>query len=325
MTSPAIQSPVFAPEKPGILISVAICTHNRSAFLEKAIRSVLPQLTPDTELLVIDNASTDDTRQVCARLKNAGGNFIYFLEAKLGLSEARNTAVRMAGKYILFLDDDAMAEPGWLEAYRRFFLNPPSAKIGVAGGAVIPYFDCELPKWIASDHGRLDLGAKPFHRPEGALAGCNVAFYREAVQAAGMFDEHLGYKGSQKIPREESELQDRLIKAGWECWWLPGAGIRHFVAAQRLTIKATVKAAFNGGRAAAIDRLKLATSASRRFTLRLGRLLVAPFQIIVYFMQALLLFVLRRQPKAVESLCRATRAAGWAWQLFKPPGESTHD
>jgi glycosyltransferase involved in cell wall biosynthesis len=49
------------------LITVAICTRNRAAFLDKAIRSMLPQLTPDTELLVVDNSSTDDTHLVCER------------------------------------------------------------------------------------------------------------------------------------------------------------------------------------------------------------------------------------------------------------------
>ena len=45
----------------GPLITVAICTHNRAAFLEKAVRSVLRQMTGDAELLIVDNASTDDT------------------------------------------------------------------------------------------------------------------------------------------------------------------------------------------------------------------------------------------------------------------------
>ena len=52
----------------GPLITVAICTRNRAALLEKAVRSVLRQMTGDAELLIVDNASTDDTPGVAARL-----------------------------------------------------------------------------------------------------------------------------------------------------------------------------------------------------------------------------------------------------------------
>ena len=50
------------------MVSVAICTCNRAGLLEKSVQSVLPQLTPHSELLIVDNASTDATPQLCARL-----------------------------------------------------------------------------------------------------------------------------------------------------------------------------------------------------------------------------------------------------------------
>ena len=309
------------PERDGAsrLITVAICTRNRAAFLEKAIHSVLLQLTPDTELLVVDNASTDDTRQVCERLAKENSALGYFLETKLGLSVGRNTALKKAcGEYILFLDDDAVAEAGWLEAYREFLKHPPSPKIAAVGGAVIPCYDRQPPWWIDSKHGGFDRGDKPLLLSNGALSGCNSAYHREAVRAVGLFDEQLGYKGDTLIPREESELQDRLIRAGWEIWWLPRAAVQHHVEDERLTVKGMARSAFNSGRAAAIHRLKITTPASRRLALRLTRLLATPFHITINLVQALLLFVLGKQRPAIGALCRVTRAAGWAWQMVKP-------
>ncbi len=296
---------------------MAICTRNRSVFLEKAIRSVLPQLTPDTELLVIDNQSTDDTRHLCDRLAMVNGAVGYLLETKLGLSVARNAAIRNGrGKFVLFLDDDALAEPGWLAAYRNFFLSPPAARIMAVGGGVIPFYDCQPPQWVDAKQCHFDWGDQPLHLAGGGLSGCNSAYARETVMALGGFDEKLGYQGSFLIPREESELQDRLIKAGGECWWLPGAAVQHFVAAQRLTVKSMAMAAFLNGRAAAIHRLKNAQSTGQRVRLRLKRWLISPFVLAFNLALASVLFVVGQQKKAVRTLCRATRAAGWIWQLI---------
>ena len=126
----------------GPLITVAICTHNRAASLEKAVRSVLRQMTGDTELLIIDNASTDDTPVVAAQLVAANPRVEVVREDELGLSAARNAALKKArGQFVLFLDDDATAEPDWLAAYQRFLSAPPSAKIAVVGGAVFSEFE----------------------------------------------------------------------------------------------------------------------------------------------------------------------------------------
>jgi glycosyltransferase involved in cell wall biosynthesis len=299
-----------------ILITVAICTRNRAVFLEQAIRSVLPQLAPDTELLVVNNASTDETHAVCGRLAEAGGAFGYVREPKLGLSVARNLALDKAGgKYVLFLDDDAIAQPGWLEAYRNFLAQPSASRIAVVGGVVIPFFDRPPPPWISKNR-QFDFGNQPMMMPAGGLSGCNSAYHREAARAVGRFDERLGYQGNRLIPREESELQERLIKAGWECWWLSGAAVQHHAAAERLTINGIASSNYNAGRAAAIHRLKVAGTPRRRLALRLGRLLVVPFHIFVNLLQAMFLVVLGKQNQALGAWCRVARTAGLARQLM---------
>src|SRR5205807_9766350 len=112
------------------LITVAICTRNRAASLQKAVDSVLPQLSEDIELLIVDNASTDNTPEVAMHLAAANRQVTVCLEDEVGLSAARNKALLQArGQYVLFLDDDAVAEPGWLAAYHQFLSAPPSGRI----------------------------------------------------------------------------------------------------------------------------------------------------------------------------------------------------
>jgi glucosyl-dolichyl phosphate glucuronosyltransferase len=300
------------------IVTVAICTRNRAKFLQRAVESVVRQMAGDaSELLIVDNASTDETPAVAARLAAAHPQMKVWREDKLGLSVARNTALKLArGRFVLFLDDDAMAEPGWLAAYQRFLSAPPSEKIAVVGGAVIPDYEVSPPKWVAPSHGRFDLGSVPLLMPGGGLSGCNSAYCAKIARLAGLFDEELGYRGNTLIPREESELQERIVKTGGECWWLPGAGVKHHMARERLTIRGMAGSAFNAGRASAIHRLKTATSRRQRLFLRLSRLLAAPFHIMINLVQALFLFALARQAPAVGALCRVTRAAGWAWQLM---------
>ena len=96
------------------LISAIICTYNREQYLGLAIDSLLQQDFAEFEVIVVDNASTDGTRQVVeARLPHAKLRYIY--EPITGLSVARNTGAKIAQSSILaYLDDDAIATPQWL-------------------------------------------------------------------------------------------------------------------------------------------------------------------------------------------------------------------
>ena len=98
------------------LLTVAICTHNRAPYLDKALASLLRQ-TADAasfEILVVDNASTDDTRSVVERSRALRPDIRYVHEARLGLSHARNRAIAETGTPVIaFLDDDAIASHPW--------------------------------------------------------------------------------------------------------------------------------------------------------------------------------------------------------------------
>lgn len=94
-------------------VTVVLPTHNRAYCLERAVRSVERQTFADWELMVVDDGSTDNTEELCARLKREiGVRFDYVKVTNGGVSQARNVGVfRSAGDFIAFLDSDDYFEP----------------------------------------------------------------------------------------------------------------------------------------------------------------------------------------------------------------------
>jgi glycosyltransferase involved in cell wall biosynthesis len=299
------------------LITVAICTRNRARFLHKAVNSVLPQLTGHAEILIVDNGSTDDTLKIATEFAAANAQVKFFIEPQTGLSRARNLALRQAsGDWVIFLDDDAEAKPGWLAAYEGFFSNLPSAKVAVAGGAVIPRFEIPPPKWLNAG-GMLELGLESFCIPSAShLWECNCAWHRAAAVQVGGVDAQLGHQGEVAGYHEGADLDARLRNAGYEIWWLPGAAIRHFIHASRLNLKWLLRSAFNSGRTTAIRRLKTRAGCNR-LLYAVGRLLVAPLHCGVNLLVALVSFPFQNGRVAAGKLIRAASITGLACELLR--------
>jgi glycosyltransferase involved in cell wall biosynthesis len=110
-------------------VSVTICTHNRAAFLERAVESALAAGT-GVEVVVVDDGSTDATPEVCARLR--GIRYVR-LERNGGLANARNVSVRESrAEFVAFLDDDDLRLPGSLDAQIAALKANPEAAFAYA-------------------------------------------------------------------------------------------------------------------------------------------------------------------------------------------------
>jgi glycosyltransferase involved in cell wall biosynthesis len=297
-----------------LLATVAICTRNRGSFLKRAIESVVPQLNPQAELLLVDNASTDDTAKIIAQAAS-NPRVRALREEELGISAARNTALlNSRGKFVIYLDDDARAEPGWLTAYQEFFSAPAADKIAVVGGTVIPDYDAAPPGWFDAGLYTYDLGPTPAqifeHRGPW---GCNIAYLRDAAIEAGMFDVRLGRKGTSLAAHEEMELDLRLEKAGFKVWWLPTARIRHFVAAERVRLTWQWRSEFEQSRSRGIMKLQ-ARRKGARFRYGAGRILIAPIHATLNLLVASVMWPFN-QREAAASFLRTARIAGVAAEV----------
>lgn len=221
-------------------ISAIICTHNRDAYLGAAIDSLLAQTRVDFEVLVVDNASTDRTRQVVEqRLGHPALKYLY--EPALGLSVARNTGATHAQAPILaYLDDDAVATPQWLQVLVTAFQQ--TEKLAIAGGKVTLLWPPGMtePRWLApalaGNLGFYDLGEAPMLITDPRLTprGLNYSVRREFLEQVGGFDLKLGRIGKNLLSNEELQMTEKALERGWQVAYLPEALVAHHVAPERL-------------------------------------------------------------------------------------------
>jgi glycosyltransferase involved in cell wall biosynthesis len=221
--------------------TVALCTHNHADRLLRTLAD-LPRLRcPEAswELLIVDNASNDGTPQLLADHRWPDGWRVRTVrEAQLGLSNARNRAIREAlGEYIIFIDDDETADPDWLCAFERLILaHAPDA----FGGRIEVLFEDDRPAWLQDELlgflGQLNRHARiaPLVDPGTSFYGGNFGFRRNVCERVGLFDASLGRKGGDNTGGEEVEFYRRLLDAGFKVWWTPEAVIHHRIQAAKL-------------------------------------------------------------------------------------------
>ncbi len=239
-------------------ITVILCTHNRCRSLAKALESVAASQLPPSiewEVLVVDNNSTDETRQVvedyCGRYP---GRFRYLFESQPGKSYALNSGIREAlGEILAFMDDDVTVEPTWLY---NLTVNLDDSRWAGAGGRILPERSFTPPKWLAlqgpfSMGGVLalfDRGDEPGEL-DWAPYGTNMAFRRAMFEQFGGFRTDLGPIPGSQIRNEDTEFGYRLMKAGELLRWEPTAVVYHAVAQHRLHKKYFLEWWFDYGRA----------------------------------------------------------------------------
>jgi glycosyltransferase involved in cell wall biosynthesis len=302
-------------------MTVAICTRNRASVLGEAIESVLRQLSEDTELLIVDNASTDGTASLVQGVVRAHPTVRVVCHPELGVSHARNRALAEArGRLVLFLDDDAMARDGWLEAYRRFFRNLPSPRVAAAGGRIFPRYEGPVPVWVSPKDNVLDRGGRtePFDA-RGAPWASNFAVDRAAALQCGGFNAALGRKGTSLMAAEETDLCCRLRQRGHEVWWLPEAEVDHRVPAERVRVVSILQVMFCLGRSSARFRLHLMPGLWRRLGFRALRLLLTPPHLVFYLVAGMAVLVSGQITRAARLFFRSARAAGFAYELARSP------
>lgn len=223
------------------LISIVLCTHNRVQHLRSALQSIFDQgLTGASyELVLVDNRSSDGTAELGTDLAEQG-LLRYVAEPELGLCHARNTGWRQArGRYVAYFDDDAVAEPGWIDAIAEAFACEPAP--GVVGGKVTPIWEAERPAWlsdgIAVSLTILDWSSEPKYIPDVRvewLVGANMAVRREILGEIGGFDPRLDRIGSNMLSGGDVFLQKEIIARGYPCLYYPRMAIRHLASRSRL-------------------------------------------------------------------------------------------
>jgi glycosyltransferase involved in cell wall biosynthesis len=224
-----------------VTVSVVLCTFNRAHLVAGAIDALLRQApgTPDFEVLVVDNNSTDGTRAAVAPLLS-DPRVRYLYEPEQGLSTARNRGIAEArGAIVAFTDDDVRVDPTWVGRIAALFADFPL--VGFAGGRVLPVWEHAPPAWLdAAGHAPLalvDYGAQRRFIDRAhplCLVGANLSIRRAAIAAVGMFSTHVQLLGHDAGSTEDQEIELRLLRAGFAGLYDPGLVVRTHVPPDRL-------------------------------------------------------------------------------------------
>ena len=221
-------------------ISVVICTHNRPRYLSLALDSLASQTFPAGmyEVIVVDDDATETTRNIAGDFYGRI-NLHYHATEPSGLSDARNTGIRASeGKYIAFLDDDAVAGPDWLrEIFSTFTSLTPQPD--ACGGPVDLIWESPRPEWMTKQMavflGRFDYGETGFfiRTSDRNPGGLNMAIKKTVFLQTGMFDPALGRQEGVLLSNEEVDYFRRMRDAGMHLYYNPRIRVQHHVPTER--------------------------------------------------------------------------------------------
>ncbi len=210
--------------------SIIVCTRDRTDDLKQCLPRLLPFIEQGHELIVVDNCPGDDqTRQLVASYPSIR----YEVEPRPGLGFARNCGLSAAtAEFIVFTDDDAQVDSGWLEALLRNFEDP---MVALVTGVTMPVeLETEAQLWFEITNGF----ARGFSRREfdatnlnplgaGMLgAGANCAFRKSVFKEVGLFNEMLG-PGTLCCSGDDHEFYYRVLSHGYRAIYEPGALVWH--------------------------------------------------------------------------------------------------
>lgn len=227
-----------------LIISVVICTFNRSKLIEPTLQSLINNsASPSTyEILVIDNNSTDNTEILVKKFieQNKDYSIRYLKELNQGLSFARNRGIQESNAPIIaFFDDDIFADEHLIQNWISFFEKNPYAVGG--GGKIHVHFDAPRPSWmpevLLTLFGKHDFGDEIKKYKKGNYPfGGNLAYRRQIFEKVGNFNTQLGRKGTDLNGGEEKELFQRISEHNDNIFYVYNAFLWHRVGAKRLTL-----------------------------------------------------------------------------------------
>ena len=209
-------------------LSVVIVSYNVRSYLEQCLQSVQKALEGiEGEVFVVDNRSDDDSVEV-VKTRYPWVRLIAN-EENMGCAKANNIAIRQAGgEYVLLLNPDTVVEEDTLRQVLAFMDSHPKAGgAGVmmhnADGSLAPESRRALPTpWVSclkmlGFTKRYYMSHLPWDQPGriDVISGAFCFLRKKALDEIGLLDEDFFMYG------EDIDLSYRLLKGGWENWYLP--------------------------------------------------------------------------------------------------------
>lgn len=233
--------------------TVLFATRNRDQILAGVLESYTHLQAPPTgwKLVVIDNGSTDRTREVVGSFQSKLP-LTYLYEGRMGKNVALNTGLEeLDGDLAVFTDDDVFPNPDWLARLQAAADAQPS--YSMFSGVILPRWEVTPPQWVRylpkgpvftlSDPQLKDGPTLP-----GNLFGPNMAIRSKILRGGIRFDASIGPRGANYPMGSESELVDRLGRQGYKAWHVQDAVVEHFIRRDQLSESWVLRRAIRFGR-----------------------------------------------------------------------------
>jgi glucosyl-dolichyl phosphate glucuronosyltransferase len=220
-------------------ISIIICTYNRANSLADTLFCLTKQSYEaiNWELIVVDNNSNDNTKEIINQYINRLPNLTYKFEPQQGLSYARNLGIHSAqGEIIAFTDDDVLPNTDWLAQIQY---NMDTYNCDACGGYIEPKWEAPAPPWLTEIfYGFLALktnlnGPRQLSIDDELPFGANMIFRKSIFSRFGLFDTQKGRKGNILAGGEDIEIFERIINANCSVYYFPNIKVVHKVEAFR--------------------------------------------------------------------------------------------
>jgi len=222
-------------------VSVVVCAFNAERTMDKCLASLKELNYPNYEVVVVNDGSTDRTLEISRRYDNVR----IIDQENQGLSAARNAGIMAAkGEIVAFTDSDCEADPDWLTYLVAKILSSNLSAVG--GPNLSPPEDTLVPSCVAVSPGGPTYVLLSDEVAEH-IAGCNMAFRREALLEISGFDALF------RAAADDVDLCWRLQNAGYTIGFCPAAVVWHY---RRNTISAYINQQRGYGKAEALVYFK---------------------------------------------------------------------
>ncbi len=213
-------------------VSIIVVNWNGARFIKDCLASLQQQTWKNREFILVDNGSTDGSTQFIREwVQRVPDAQAIYLPRNAGFCKANNLAFKKArGEWIALLNNDAVAEPNWVEELVR--RGDLARRIGMLGGKIL-FIEPEgiidkaghLIYWDGQNRGRgtMEPDVGQYDKEEEILwpDACAALYHRQLFDETGGFDEAFFAFG------DDADLGMRARLLGWSAWYVPTAVVHH--------------------------------------------------------------------------------------------------